>query len=138
PREPAHPRYLAFDANLIPGDPYASQVLDTETGAVGVLKIPGSGTFDMLSVSPWRDAAGQRHMVGRWRDATEAGHLGLTMTGGVARCTFPEGRVLDRVAIEPVLVTPPCWFPDRSDRILFAAGDGRLYLLDFRDGTGPE
>ncbi len=137
PSEPAPPRYYAFNGVLFPDHARTHRIIDTETGAVSLLQIPGACGFDTLSVSPWRDAGGQHHMAGCWKGFTKDEHGGQPEVTGVARVTFPGGRVLGRIAIEPVLNAPPCWFPDRSDRILFAGGDGQLYLLDFREAGGP-
>jgi hypothetical protein len=130
-REPAPPRYRIFDGSRFQVRRYASRLLDTETGQFKVLDLPGAGDFDKLCFSPWRDAGGQHHVVGRWNEAAP----GAT---GLARWTYPEGRVLNRISSDLVLLSPPCWFPDRSDRVLFAAADGRLYLLDLRDAGDLE
>src|SRR5262249_27486014 len=87
--------------------------------------------FDLLCASPWRDAGGQHHLCGRWRGTAPGSGSGGTWVVGLGRWSFPEGRVVDRVALEPIVVDAPCWFPDGSDRILFTAGDGRLYRFDF-------
>jgi probable HAF family extracellular repeat protein len=49
----------------------------------------------------------------------------------LVRSTFPTGRVLDRVKTEVLTCGRPCWFPDGSDRILFAGTDRRLYVFEF-------
>jgi hypothetical protein len=146
PREPAPERYHAFDGVLLPECSEAQLLVDTETGAVnllempgarGFLEIPGARSFDLLSVSPWCDATGQHHLAGRWWGFANDEQQGLEAVQGVARSTFPEGRVFDRVAIDPIMSGPPCWFPDRSDRILFAGADGQLYVLEFAPAGGP-
>jgi hypothetical protein len=53
----------------------------------------------------------------------------------LVRYTFPAGKVIERAAIDPIPKGPVYWAPDRSDRILFAAGDGRLYRYDFSAGN---
>jgi hypothetical protein len=59
---------------------------------------------------------------------------------GLARYSLPSGRVLNRVVVEAVPSTHPCWFPDMTARVIYTGGNGRLYRLDFdeadRDGGG--
>ena len=138
PRESAPARYHAFNGVLFSDHPHASRLLDSETGLVSLLEIPGASGFDTLSVSPWRDASGQHHLAGCWRGFTIDEQHGFAGAPGVVRSTFPAGRILDHVAIDPVMVAPPCWFPDRSDRILFAGGDGQLYLFNFLEAGGTD
>jgi hypothetical protein len=128
---------------LFPGAGAPARLLDTETGTVSSLDTPGMEGLEAARFSPWIDAAGQQHVAGRWRESSGSKSRPRPGPVGVARCTFPEGRVLDRIAIDPVLTGSPCWFPDRSDRILFAGGDGQLYRLTFpgagtADGQGPD
>ena len=53
----------------------------------------------------------------------------------MVRLTLPAAEVLGRFpAVEPLPMGLVCWAPDRSDLILFAAGDGRLYRYDFPRG----
>src|SRR5262249_52790633 len=54
------------------------------------------------------------------------------------RFTFPAGRVLNQVKIDLLPSRRPCWFPDGTDRILFAGNDRRLYVFEFPEvrGTG--
>jgi hypothetical protein len=56
---------------------------------------------------------------------------------GVARCTFPDGEVLDRVGLDVVPASAPCWFPGPAPTILYGGTDGQLYQLAF-DDRGPE
>jgi hypothetical protein len=52
----------------------------------------------------------------------------------LARCTYPAGRILGRVALRRMPAGPVCWSPGRAGRILFASGDGRLYRYDLPSG----
>ena len=54
---------------------------------------------------------------------------------GLARCTYPERRILDRVLLDPLPLSKVCWYPDRSDTIIYAAADGRLYRYAFSGGA---
>ena len=53
---------------------------------------------------------------------------------GLALCAYPSGEVLDRVELNQWPIGPVCWYPDRSDRILFIATDRRLYRYTFSRG----
>ena len=138
-RHPAHPRYHAFSGYLFPDDhPHQTRLLDTETGDVTLLDVTEDEGLDAVSCSPWQDERGQYHLAGRRRapkisdlEGFAGGSLGAT------RCTFPGGEILDRITFELIPASPPCWFPDRSDRILFAGCDGRLYDLTFPGPEGP-
>jgi hypothetical protein len=114
--------------------PYVPRIVDTQTGATSGCSVPGAANLDFLGCSPWRDGNGQHHMAalylggGADRPLYPAGPIELR------RYTFPGGRVLGRTIIDPLPRWAICWAPDRSDRIVFAAGDGRLYRHDFAEG----
>jgi hypothetical protein len=125
PRQPAFPRYLGTDGNYFGSFPDNPPVLlDTETGALVPCPVAGMGQVGPLGCSPWRDGAGQYHLAGTARESASGSHV-------LMRCAFPAGRVLDQVKIDVLAFGRPCWFPDGSDRILFAGGDRRLYVCDF-------
>ena len=109
--------------------------LDSETGEVKVTPIVADDVLEVASCSPWVDDNGDRQMVGRWSNRTANGTQTVNHAFGLARYSFPGCRVLDRVATEVVPVSPPCWFPGTSARILFVAGDGLLYHFAF-EGEG--
>jgi hypothetical protein len=112
---------------LFQGNPYSPRILDTATGTVTRLVIPDGDRLTGLACSPWSDHDGRSHLIGCWR-GVDGGDFGvLAQSFGLARYTFPAGRSLVRMTCDPLPRGRPCWFPDRSDRILFAAGDGRLY-----------
>jgi hypothetical protein len=138
-RHPAHPRYQAFSGFLFSGDrPHATRLLDTETGRVTMLDVTGDEGFDAVSCSPWHDERGQYHLAGR-RRAPRSSELGGYDGGslGAVRCTFPGGEVVDRIAFDLILGSPPCWSLDQSDRIVFAGCDGRLYDFTLPGAEGP-
>jgi hypothetical protein len=129
-RQPAHPRYLCTDGNYLgdfPGNPPV--LLDTETGTLLPCPVAGMRFVGPLGCSPWRDGAGQYHLAGVGCDAANG-------RPALVRSTFPAGRVLDRVKTEVVPSRQPCWFPDGSDRVLFAGGDFRLYVFGFPQVRG--
>ena len=125
PRQPAHIRYLGVDGSYV-GDFPASQpvLLDTETGALASCPLAGMRQVGVLGCSPWRDGEGRFHLAGIARKSASGGHV-------LVRSTFPTGRILDRVKVDVLPARRPCWFPDRSDRILFGGTDRRLYVFDF-------
>lgn len=131
-RSPAYPRYYWMNICKFYQEPQPTYILDAETGAVRTFPLSATEDLDLLGCSPWRDGQGQFHLVGVWRGSSETPHL--------LRCTLPDGRVLDRVELQPLPSTSPCWSPDASDRILYVAGDGRLYhywLPETRDRRTP-
>jgi hypothetical protein len=141
PRQPAPPRYAWLSVKVLAGDSERPRLLDLETGAVTTLAFPGAERLDLLGCSPWRDGAGRFHLAGGWHELAGLRGSGLDPQCGLARCTFPAGQLLNRVWLAIVPVKPPCWSPDRSDRVVFVAGDGRLYVYDFPEGRecrGPD
>jgi hypothetical protein len=127
PRRAEQPRHLGVDSSFFPGNPYSPRLLDTATGTVTRLVIPDGDRLTGLACSPWSDQDGRSHLIGCWRGVGDGDSGSLAQTFGLARCTFPDGRSLDRMRCDPLPRGRPCWFPDRSDRILYAAGNGRLY-----------
>src|SRR5262249_27369423 len=140
-RNSAYPRYHAFSGYLFPNEqPHHTRLLDTETGDETLLETSGPERFDMVSCPPWRDATRRYHLAGRLSSSLEgssddgSGAVAL----GMLRSTFPGGLTLDRVGFERIPASPPCWFPDRSDRVLFAGCDGRLYDVHWPGADGVE
>jgi hypothetical protein len=126
-RRGGHPRHLAVDSQFFPGTPFSPRILDSATGAVAILAILDGDHLTGLACSPWFDHAGRSHLIGCWWGGEGDNRRSLAKQFGLARCTFPAGTTLDRMPCDPLPRGRPCWFPDGSDRILFAAGDGRLY-----------
>jgi hypothetical protein len=122
------------------GDPAgrsAPLILDLDTGAATPCTLPGAPRVDLLGCSPGRDLEGQFHLVvrgsldpSRW---TESGDEPYELT----LYSFPGGRFLDRVGTAAAPLGPVSWCPARSDCILFAGADGRLYLHTFASGRTP-
>jgi hypothetical protein len=133
-RSRARPRYLAIRSQWFPGPPYVPRLLDVETGKLASCPLPGAEAIMSLGCSPWRDRTGQYHMVARCGGRLAGQPARAPKAHELVRYTFPGGEVLGRAAVEPLPAGRICWAPDRSDRILFAAGDGRLYRYDFPRG----
>ena len=47
-------------------------------------------------------------------------------------------KIIDRVPLDMLPTSRPCWIPDRPGSIIFAAGDGQLYRHDFEEPGDPE
>ncbi|MGE3818100.1 MAG: hypothetical protein AB7I30_01575 [Isosphaeraceae bacterium] len=129
---PAHGVLNGFLMEPAPG---VSQFLDPETGRVSPLNLPTTDRIDYGACSPWSDEEGEYQLVGRWerREARNGGIVSLAF--GLARYAMPGGRMLDQLPLEVPPASHPCWFPDRTARVLYAGGDGRLYRIAFE---GPE
>lgn len=137
------PRYEVINGFALHYWPEAPKFLDTRTGQLREFRLPKGDRFEYAACSPWEDEQGECQVVGRWmREVSSASGPSdrLFEAFGLARYELPSGRVLNRIPVEVVPATHPCWFPDTTARLIFGAGDGQLYLLDFdqsdRDGVG--
>lgn len=111
----------------------APRWLDPETGRVFEMALPEGDRLDLASCAPWRDEDGGTQVAGRWfRLGGEAGEAAF----GLARFRFPDGRLVDRVELDMMPSGAPCWSPEPRARLVFAAGDGRLYRLDLEGEDG--
>jgi hypothetical protein len=133
-RTPAPARHvlvgpLGFEPNAA-----VSVWLDAETGRTTEAAPLDGQTLRHASVSPWLDESGRPQAIGRAVRRPDDPAPDLL---ALVRMTFPEGRVLDRIAVDVLPASPPCWWPDTGARVLFGGGDGRLYRFDFEppDGT---
>jgi hypothetical protein len=115
--------------------------LDRDRGSTLEVPSPQGDLIEYASCSPWCDERGRRQLVGRWSWSFGAGDPEASL--GLVRLSFPEGEVLDHIETTVVPISVPCWYPGTQARVLFAAGDGRLYQHDFEPagdlaGTGVE
>lgn len=118
---------------------HAVRLLDAQTGHEVRIDFPENLVVDQVSCAPWQDGDGHRRMIGRWQKFRGRGTDAIGDDFGLALMQYPDGRCLMQVRTDILPVTPPCWFPDSATRVLFAAGDGRLYHYDFaaeEDTTG--
>ncbi len=137
PAEPRHPvpvRYQAINWYLFRQNDPAPRFLDAETGRLARVTFPGSGGLEYASCSPWSDARGESEVVGIWNGP--AGKDGGIASLGLARYTFPGRQLLDRVPIDVIPSSHPCWYPGTAPTILFAATNGQLYRLAFAERRG--
>jgi len=104
-------------------------LIDRDSNRCDVVPLPSGNRWGQLSVSPWCDAEGNAEAVcqrfGFPGSAAEQSFWGL------ARLRLPEGKVIDEVNLDLLPTGRACWVPAHLGRILFAAGDGQLYLHDF-------
>lgn len=107
--------------------------LDRDTGATTLLEPPDGRYLQHGSLSPWLDESGQPEVVGLLLSGA-----GDRRSDGfdLARVTFPDGRVLDRVGLEAPPSGFPCWYPGTRARVLFCASDETLYRYDFEPPEG--
>jgi hypothetical protein len=140
PRTPAYrydpvPYLSIMDEGAVDSRP---RVLDTRTGTLSTLPLPARQNLRWGSLSPWVDGNGERHVVGWWSAFGQGGPRAAGLTNyGLARVTFPGGRLIESIADAPVPIGRPCWSPGQPQRLLYPAGDGRLYHVDFRGSDGP-
>jgi hypothetical protein len=136
------PHYGVINGFVLNPWPDGLRFLDAETGQMRRFNVPDGDRFEYGSCSPWQDDQGEYQVVGRWMQQQDglAPNEHLYRSFGVARYAMPSGRILNRIALEHMPASHPCWFPDMTARVIYAGGDGRLYKLDFeatdRDGTG--
>lgn len=101
------------------------------------LKLPKRESVDCLAISHWEDEESGRYLVGRWRQWDGDGPERCVNRTGLARLSWPDGKIVTRIDSEIMPTSPPCWFPGTEAKVLFASGDGRLYSLDW-DASSPE
>ncbi|MHC5537841.1 hypothetical protein ACYOEI_06385 [Singulisphaera rosea] len=109
--------------------------LDIENGRVSRLKLPEGESVEMASCSPFRDDNGRAQAVGRWATRTKVGADSVVGAYGLARFTYPDGEIIDRVTTDIIPKGPPCWYPGTKARILFSAIDGKLYHHNFEPSS---
>lgn len=107
------------------------QLLDVRSGRAVRVDLTQGESIEQVSCSPWEDAAGHRRLVGRWCRYRGEGIETVGQGFGLAMIDLPSGRCLAQIDSEIWPVAPPCWYPQSTTRVLFAAGDGRLYHFDF-------
>jgi hypothetical protein len=137
-RHRARPRYRAIRTEFFREAPHVPRLLDRRTGALVPCSIPGAEDLEILGFSPWRDAAGQHHMLARCGGNVPDQPLHAVRPLELVRYTFPAGEILSRLTIENLATGRICWAPDRSDRIVFAGGDGQLYRRDLSVSRGAK
>ncbi len=104
-------------------------LIDRQSTQCDVMELPSGNRFGQMSISPWRDADGETEAVCQ---SFRASMLGLDQSfSGLARVRVPQGEVIEEFKLDLLPSGRVCWVPARPGRIVFAAGDGRLYRHDF-------
>jgi hypothetical protein len=109
-------------------------LLDPDTGAVVPWRV---GRFDFLldgAFSPWTDAVGRRQVATSWWDFSVEG---VCTGSGIARISYPDGAMLDRIEVDRFPMGPPCWAPGTAPAIVYGALDGQLYRFAFEGSRAP-
>jgi hypothetical protein len=98
------------------------------------LSLPADCLWGMVSVSPWAGVSGELEAVAPCHRGTSGGEPFC----GLARIGLPAGNLIEEVPLDVLPTGRPCWVPGRPGRVLFAAGDGRLYTHDFEPTAGAQ
>jgi hypothetical protein len=122
-----------------PSAPHSARtfyLIDRQSGRCLPMPLPVEDRWTTLSVSPWSAEEGGGDAVGLCSSLhAQSGHDGFL---GLALLRLPEARVVERLPMDVLPTSRPCWVPDRPGSILFAAGDGQLYRHNFASVTGSE
>jgi hypothetical protein len=129
--ERAVPRYQGINGRVFMHQPHQPRMIDRATGRMVLVDRSSHDILDYSVCSPWRDERGQFQVVSRWVKREGPDRDDLPQEFGVARHTVPEGKLIDRVALDILPVSEPCWVPGQASRILFVAGNGGLYHYRF-------
>lgn len=108
-------------------------MLDVETGMTEQIPIADSQVLKYASCSPWQDRWGRTHLVALWMGRSSPDK---ELAIGLTRYALPGREVLDRVEMDVLPASSPCWSPDTTARILFAGLDGQLYRFSFEGSRG--
>ena len=112
-----------------PADQTRCYLIDPENSRCLVVPLLPGNRWGQLSVSPWCDADGNTEAV--CQSFSSPGGAAGRSFWGLARLRVPEGEVIEEFKLDLLPTGRACWVPAHPGRILFAAGDGQLYLHDF-------
>lgn len=113
----------------------AAVFVDPATGRTEELRLPSRDILENARCSPWTDREGRRQVVGRWSQFSGRADDLVVSRVGLARYSYPDGVVLDYVETGVLPFRSPCWYPDTSAKVLYAAGDGQLYRFAFENAV---
>ncbi len=144
-RSEAIPLYHAFNGRFFSGTTVNPRILDRQSGELLPVDYDPQDTLEYASCSPWRDERGQYHVACRWMTRTGEGNTLLPREFGLARFTLPEGRMIDRIALDVMPSGEPCWVRGSASeagsseglepKVLFVAGDGVIYRYTFPEAV---
>jgi hypothetical protein len=130
-RRPTQLHFVEINNYSVPNDK-GCRFLDPQTGNVLSIELDGADSLLFGNSSPWVDDDGQTEVVGRWISRRGTGGWGDEVQQiGLARFKFPSGKALDHIPLDIVPAGNPCWFPDKTSRVLYAGTDGQLYRVEF-------
>ena len=136
-RTPKSPRLIGVNDFYMRDDHRDTRWFDLDTGHMEPMSVEPGDLIEAASQSPWSDARGQSQIVGRWSVRSKIGPLSTSNDFGLARYTFPGGKLIDHVSTDIMPIGPPAWYPGTRARVLYASGDGRLHQLAF-EGNDPK
>jgi hypothetical protein len=112
---------------------HANKFFDPETGASVRVALPMSDRFGPIGLAPASGVGGVHRAAGFY--ALDHGEEGVG-THRLVIFGVPDGAEIDRIPLEVIPTSDPCWAPDGSDRIVFSAFNGRLYEYRRRGKSG--
>jgi hypothetical protein len=104
-------------------------LLNRNSGETRPFAMPAGERLGLVSVSPWLDSEGNSEAVGQCN--SQATGDGAGPFWGLVRLSVPRMLPIDRIQLNILPTSRPCWVPGRPGTIIFAAGDGQRYWFDF-------
>ena len=137
-RTPAPSRYIGLNGVFFYPPQTRDMLLDTETGKTLKAKLGTTFSVDFACSAPWRQKGGSVPVVGRMISSSGMARERLCEGSGLGVFDFETGELLTELNIEqgPVISGRPCWIPGITDRIIYPAGDGNLYVRDLYQDNG--
>jgi hypothetical protein len=105
------------------------RLVNQSTGRAEPLPLPDDANWGLVSVSPWRDQAGNLEAVGRW---SRPGATGEKAFCGLGLFSLTDTTVVHSIDLDVLPTGKPCWVPGRPGDLLFPAGDGQLHRCHLR------
>lgn len=136
---PAPQRFYGINGSVFDPPQSGNFLLDAATGELKGGEFTRAVALDFASSAPWSDETGDTWMLGRlahWSGESESKQF---EGAGLYGVTLSSGRTSGELGVGPIVSGRACWLPGRADRVVFPAGDGKLYVQDFNlEGDGPE
>ena len=136
-RRPAPPRYFGVNGGTLTPPSTRDYLIDAQTGSIAPVEFGRGVRLEFATCSPWSDGAGGVDLAGRAVSRTGTEHASLCDGSGLARFSLAARELSARATEGPVISGRPSWVPGSPSRMIFPAGDGRLYAQDVADdGSG--